>query len=319
MIKIVNTAFAFLICFSASAQMPSTDIFVVDLQLKDGTYTFGKPLNITNRPGYDNQPSFTDDGKNLLYSSVRDSGQTDIFMYTFKDSVTTRMTNTEESEYSPVMMPDNKWMSVVRVDKKGAQQLYYLDMSADHQDYPAAPNEDSVAYYGWIDKNNVAMTMLNGSQTQLYIYDVSINQYVILFPNTGRCLIKIPGTTEFSFTQKVTDSTYTIWRYNNATADMLPLCDLPVNCQDYAFTAEGKLFTGKDGKLLQYDSSTEKGDWKEVADFSKTVGPFFRIAINAKGTKMALAGLGYKEEKEKDKDKSQEDAEKTDKEKEKKP
>ena len=49
-------------CFS---QMPETDIWVVDLIKKEGNYSFEKPLNFTNRRGYDNQPSFSSDGKEI--------------------------------------------------------------------------------------------------------------------------------------------------------------------------------------------------------------------------------------------------------------
>src|SRR5258706_516454 len=96
-----------IISFSSLAQtspLPNTDIFLMSMTLKDGKYAFGKPLNITNREGYDNQPSFISSGKKILYSSKREKDQTDIFIYNIKDSTTTQLTRTNNSEYSPVMM-----------------------------------------------------------------------------------------------------------------------------------------------------------------------------------------------------------------------
>ena len=68
-------------CFS---QMPETDIWVVDLIKKEGKYCFEKPLNFTNRRGYDNQPSFSSDGKEIYFVSNKDSNQTDVFVYNLK-------------------------------------------------------------------------------------------------------------------------------------------------------------------------------------------------------------------------------------------
>jgi WD40 repeat protein len=304
--KINSLIAAFLISLSAFAQaptMPSTDIFLMSMSLKDGNYVFGKPLNITDREGYDNQPSFISNGKKILYSSMRDNVQTDIFIYNIKDSTTTQMTKTSNSEYSPVMMADGSKMTVVRVDDDKAQRLYYIDLRSEEDE----PNQvlsfqDSVAYYAWLDTANVACAMLNGKQMDLEIFDIPSMQFIKLMSNVGRCMMNIPGTDEFSFTQKTSDSTATIFRYNNKTSDMMPICQLPDHCEDYAYTAEGKLITGKEGKLLIYDESTEKPGWNEIADFSKTVGKFYRIAVSPKGDKIALVAY-IEKEKEKDKDK----------------
>src|SRR5580765_3915779 len=39
----------------------------------------GKPINITNNPGYDNQPFFLPDSSAVLFSSRRDGQQNDIY------------------------------------------------------------------------------------------------------------------------------------------------------------------------------------------------------------------------------------------------
>ena len=124
-------------------------------------------------------------------------------------------------------------------------------------------------------------------------------------------MMNIPGTDEFSFTLKTSDSTASVYRYNYKTSDMMPLCDLPLHCEDYCFTAEGKLITSIDGKLLMYDESTDKPGWNEIADFSKTIGKFYRIAVSPKGDKIALVAYMEKEkvktdEKDKEKEKEKE-------------
>src|SRR5207248_360461 len=66
---------------SASAAVPSTDIYLYRLSRSFVPFR-QRLINITNRPGYDNQPSF--DGPAILYTSIR-NGQADI--YRFEDGI----------------------------------------------------------------------------------------------------------------------------------------------------------------------------------------------------------------------------------------
>ncbi len=54
---------------------PPTEVFLANLAKQDGRLTVGKPENISNSPGYDNQPFFTTDGGALLFTSARGSRQ----------------------------------------------------------------------------------------------------------------------------------------------------------------------------------------------------------------------------------------------------
>ncbi|HEV7231166.1 MAG TPA: hypothetical protein VGO45_07555, partial [Bacteroidia bacterium] len=63
------------------AQLPDSDIWLFDLNQHDDTFSFSNPVNITNRPGYDNQPVFSSDGKRIYYASYRDDNQSDIYFY----------------------------------------------------------------------------------------------------------------------------------------------------------------------------------------------------------------------------------------------
>jgi len=47
------------------AAPPDTEIFVAPLSVAGGRLSVGTPVNITNNPGYDNQPSFTPDGQHI--------------------------------------------------------------------------------------------------------------------------------------------------------------------------------------------------------------------------------------------------------------
>ncbi len=55
----------------AAAPPPDTRCIWRRLSSQGDRVEIGKPINISNSPGYDNQPSFTPDGASLLFTSVR--------------------------------------------------------------------------------------------------------------------------------------------------------------------------------------------------------------------------------------------------------
>ena len=70
-----------LIVSGASAQLPETDLWLFKLKTEDKKLILGEGKNITSRKGYDNQPFFTPDGKSILYVSIREDNQADVYRY----------------------------------------------------------------------------------------------------------------------------------------------------------------------------------------------------------------------------------------------
>ena len=104
------------LALQAAAQPPATDIYVADLRVVDGRVQVGPLVNVTARPGYDNQPFFLPDGRAFLYTSIREDSQADIYRYDLERATSVRLTATRESEYSPTPLPDGRGFSTVRVE-----------------------------------------------------------------------------------------------------------------------------------------------------------------------------------------------------------
>jgi len=127
---ILCTAIAVWFSLNGAAQAPpATEIYLTDLQvdrfpLVGATDTF---INASGNPGYDNQPSFTADSASMLFTSNRDGKQTDIFRYDVAAKATVQLTDTPESEYSPLVTPDGRTFSAVRVEADGMQRLWRFD------------------------------------------------------------------------------------------------------------------------------------------------------------------------------------------------
>ncbi|MEO8150719.1 MAG: hypothetical protein ABI723_24010 [Bacteroidia bacterium] len=275
---------------SLQAQIPDTDIFLVSMQNDSGKFTFGTPENITNRKGYDNQPRFDNTVDLLYYVSQPDSTQTEIYLYNILTKKSFQLTHTPQSEYSPTPLRDNKHVACVRVDADSSQHLYIYTRSGN---FPVnlTPKNDSVGYFCHIDKSTYALWVL-GKKITLQIFNVDSNKIDTIAINPGRCLQNIPGKfATISYTQKTSDSTWTIMQFESFSKKKTEICKSLIGSEDYAWTPDLKILSGKDGKLFMYDTKTNEG-WKQVADFSKSIGNFYRIAIAAKGKYIAL--VGYK-------------------------
>ncbi|MBC7861791.1 MAG: PD40 domain-containing protein, partial [Bacteroidia bacterium] len=89
-----------LISFSLSAQLPDSDIWLFSIGKTKKGIILKEGKNITNRPGYDNQPYFTPDGKSMLFVAIKEDKQSDIYKYDFRSKKILQLTQTQTSEYS---------------------------------------------------------------------------------------------------------------------------------------------------------------------------------------------------------------------------
>lgn len=157
-------------------------------------------LNISNSPGYDNQPSFLPDSSAVLFSSNRDGKQTDIYRYDIASKALTQLTKTAEAEYSPIVTPDGKGFSVIRVEADGAQRLWRFDLDGSNPRL-VLENVKPVGYHAWIDATHLALFILGGQgqPATLQIADTSIGTAEVVATGIGRSILIRPGAGTVSF------------------------------------------------------------------------------------------------------------------------
>ena len=117
--------------FSANivlAQLPETDLWLFKIKTEDKKLILREGKNITARKGYDNQPFFTPDNKSILYVSIREDNQADVYRYDLGKEQVFQLTKTKESEYSPNYTPDYKSISCVVVEADSAQRLWLYNL-----------------------------------------------------------------------------------------------------------------------------------------------------------------------------------------------
>ena len=272
------------------AQMPDTEIYIIAIShSEDGEMRFGTPVNITDKAGYDNQPVFTSNSDRIIYVSQVDSNQTDLFEYDIKKETTTLLGTTEESEYSPGFVPLSNEISVVRVDKDKSQKLYSFETNP-AEAYMEIEGLDSIGYYRWINDTILGLVVLNNG-LELYIYELTTRQYVIADKNVGRCLMIDPGSGNLLYTKPSGDGPVQIMIADKNTFDTELFVEGYKNSEDYLITPGNEIWTGSDGLLYSMNLKKRK-EWRQIADFSKTVGSFYRLAISPDGKYLAL--VSYK-------------------------
>jgi Tol biopolymer transport system component len=283
--------YLFFVIGNVQAQLPETDIFVCDMKEKGGKYQFSKPENITHRQGYDNQPYFMPDGKSMLFVAVPDTTQADIFSYDFKTKKIAAVTNTKESEYSPMLTADGKNISVVRVNSDNGQRLYKLQ-AKNTSEVSHINGTDSIGYYCWLNPGSLAMFILGDAMT-LQVLDVDKNERMLIASDVGRCMRLTNDQKKLMFVIKQSENEWSIFEMDIATKEKKLLVNTIPGSEDYAVLKDGSLIMGSKGKLYRYDPSSGS-DWKEIADFSAELGDFYRISVNAQGDKIAMVAFSGK-------------------------
>lgn len=279
----------FLISTGLQAQLPDTDIFLVNYRQDGERFSFGQPVNITHRKGYDNQPAFIPGGAGLLYVSIPDSGSSDVrsHMNSGKDEA---YTNTPESEYSPSYTPDARFISVVRVDLDSGQRLYRLPLALKDSSIPRPePGTDSIGYYCWINDSLLAMFILGKSNT-LQLLDLHTRSRTLIASDIGRCMRMSPLSQEMYFVVKGNDLQWKIFSLEVKTLQTRELFPTLPESEDFAVLPDGSLIMGSKGKLFRRKPAAGS-EWSVIADFSESIGDFYRLAVDPKGNRLALVGF----------------------------
>jgi WD40 repeat protein len=289
--KLILTGSFFPLAFSLAAQLPDTDIWLLDLKAKDSTYVLGAPVNITSRTGYDNQPAFAPEGGYLLYSSIREDGQSDIYKYDLKAKTVSAFCKTAESEYSPTFTPDRKFVSTVRVEKDSAQRLWK---------YPVNGGEpvlvmnavDSIGYHCWLNPDSVALFILtqpftlqvaNANTQKVSVISDSIGKSLVRFPfmrSAGLLFIRsVNGRNKVCFT--------TLRPVKKKGYEVNEIVDLPSGA-DYFTFYNNVLFCASGSRIYKYEMMKDL-NWVQVADLSKAgLSSITRLTISPDGSRMAV-------------------------------
>ncbi|HEY4303374.1 MAG TPA: hypothetical protein VGM82_02830 [Gemmatimonadaceae bacterium] len=266
---------------------PSTDIFLAPLTITADAISVGTPTNVTNRSGYDNQPTFTPDGRAILFTSTHEDAQSDIYRYMLATKAIARVTSTPESEYSATVMPGGARMSVIRVERDSTQRLW--SFALDGTD-PRVVVESlkPVGYHAWVDASTLAMFVL-GRPNALVVGDLKSGKLDTVARNIGRSLARLPDGSGFSYAQ-IGEAGVTMLRGMNPTTHASwDIVRLPRGSQDIVWLHDGTLLTANGTRLLAWKKGD--ADWRQIADLAGAgVVDASRLAVSPDEKWLAIVG-----------------------------
>jgi len=285
-----HTLFA-LQAVAAPAAPPATDIYVASLHVADGRVQVGTPVNVTARPGYDNQPFFLPDGRAFLYTSIREDSQADIYRYDLERATSIRLTTTHESEYSPTPLPDGTGFSVVRVEADSTQHLWGFDADGTRPRL-VLDSIKPVGYHAWGDAHTLVLFVL-GAPPTLQIADASAPGHPgeVVARDIGRSLQRVPGRAAVAFLQRDSAAGAWIKEVDVRTHAVTPLVRALEGADFFTWTPGGIVLMARGTKLYQWNPRRGR-DWEEAADFGAAgLTNVTRLAVSPKGDRLAIVAV----------------------------
>ena len=276
--------------FIGAQQRPpaNTEVYLTGLSVDVVPLTGGDKASLTdvsNHPGYENEPSFTPDGKSILFVSKRDGKQTDIYRYDIATHALTQLTHTPESEYSPLVTPDGKAFSVIRVEADGTQRLWRFDLDGTHPRL-VLENVKGVGYQAWLDATHVAVFIVgnNGQPNTLQLANTTTGATEMIDSNPGHGLALRPhgpsAPPTLTYVCKTDLAHWVVKEFDLAAKKVTVIADALAGSEDLAWSPiRGTLFMAKGPKIFLLDKQSKTG-WSEVGDFTAAgIDHITRLAI----------------------------------------
>ncbi len=278
-----------LFCFA----QPNTEIFLFDLNTKNGVFELSNYRNISNNEGYDNQPSFLDNNT-ILYSGTR-KGQTDIVKYNIRYDSKIFINHTDGSEYSPLKIPSQKAVSAIRLEKNGDQKLYKYSLRNGESE--VLVEDIIIGYHVWNNEDVLVSSVLEDNKLALYTTKFKEGENKKFHSNIGRSLHKIPESNLISFISKTNSEVWEIQSIHPSSGKIKSIVATFPKSEDMCWTPSGTIVMGHENKLYTYTPNKDK-DWKEVSSLeSYGIKNITRLAISPDGSKIAIVGEGGKTKK----------------------
>jgi hypothetical protein len=278
---LVFSLFSSLLAFG---QIPETDIWLFKIEKKEGKYLASKPLNVTNRSGYDNQPTFSLDGKYILYVLIDSTNQADIYQYSVSKKTSINLTKSQVSEYSPTIIPSGLGFSSVVVEKDSAQRVWQFNMDGTFKTI-VHEGTDSIGYYTWLNADTLLYYKLTEPHS-LRVLDLKTNEDVWICNHPTRAFKKIGSTSHFIYAIK--DSISTQFRiYNPALRESSLYASYPSLNEDFIWHNELGLIKSEGSDLLRYNEQTKT--WEVLFSFSSIgIKKITRFVFDSKTKQLAL-------------------------------
>jgi len=267
---------------SATVGAPEgTDVWLLELVEEADALRAVEPRNLTNRPGYDNQPYFMPAGE-LLFVQM-EGERTDLWRWNAETERSTRVTATpQESEFSPTPIPESEGgISYIRSKTETSGRLWRMPRAGAAAEIVFA-DLGPVGYHAWFDADYVALWRLQ-DPSLLQLVELDTQETRTLATGVGRSPQSVPNRRAVSFTRATDDGTVVeVYDLDRNRTEALAL--LPEGGEFHAWTPNGILLSSAGSRVFSW----REGGWQQVVDLAHLRLNLSRLAVSPDGTQLAL-------------------------------
>lgn len=280
------------LCLSTFAQnIPVTNLYMFQLATKDGNVIFTKPVFASkfNPDGYNNQPAFFSENEVYVTVQTKNGAQTEIYALHADREELTRVTETNQSEYSPTVMPDNRNFSVIRVDanSQGAQRLWKYPMDRSNAGSAIFQDLTNVGYHFWINENEVLLFLVD-APNQLVIGDIRTGTTKYVAQDPGRCFKRMKNG-NVAVVHKSSDDAWFLKELDINTGILRTIVQTLGGSEDFEILSDGTFIMARGSKMYKY-SEGKSNNWELMTDLNGFgIQSVTRMAVS-RGGKVVLVG-----------------------------
>lgn len=270
---------------SVPAQTGNSEIFIFSVSKSGNRVALELVGNISNSPGYDNQPSFGPEGKSVLFTSIRNGNSPDIYEYFFESKQSKQITNAADGEYTP-RAKDRDTITFVREGNGQAMSVWSYDRRTKAES-PALVNKEPVAYYDWNSDGGALVWIRYASMAHFVNPLKKVNAFVTdrVLPSSPQ---NIPGTLKFSFVHRQGNDEVWIKEFDPETRAVRPIVQTKDGKIDYCWLTDAAILTGTGFNLYRFDEKTDK-EWVLFGDLSRFgLKDITRLAASKDGKMIAV-------------------------------
>jgi hypothetical protein len=268
------SAFAYAVfAATANAQGPNpVNLWVADLRWSGDRLTVGTPVKLTNDHGTNSQPSFTPDGRAIVFSAQRDTGgnaRSEIYRIDLATRAETRVTRTPENENSPTVNERGEYVAVrwqpATLFREFGPWVYAADGTPLHSVLRAP---DTTGYYTPLPGGNYALTRPKSATFTLGLFDAASGAIVDV--DSGLPALpaqRLPGEHALSYVRiDSADARHTIRRLDLRNRRTTTLGPTVVGRTAHVWVPNrGTLLMAKGNTL--YARTVSEREWRVVARF----------------------------------------------------
>ena len=258
--------------YRPAAQAPGpnpVNLWVVDLKWTGNQLSVGTPVKLTNDNGTNSQPSFSPDGRSVVFSATRDTGSSDIYRIDLATRTETRVTRTPENENSPTVNAAGEYVAVRWVPATLFKEYGVWMYSGDGTPTRGVlRGPDTTGYYTPLGSGNYALTRPKSKTFTIGLFDAQTGTITDVDSGVPALPAQlIPGQRALSYVRiDSADGKHTLRRVDLATKRTSSIGSTIVGRTAHAWIPQRNTILMAKGNVL-YARGVGESAWRVIARF----------------------------------------------------